>query len=86
METVHIPGPTSVIIFFALLGPGRNPLGQGACPRAFGGIFWGQQWAKDHCATRMEKHLEPKKGAHCWKVTEHLQNLKRSEQSVRVFL
>ena len=28
----------------------------------------------------MEKHLECKKGAHCWKLTEHLQNLKRSEQ------
>lgn len=47
--------------------------------------FFGPTWAKDHCATQMEKHLEPKKGAQCWKLTEHLQNLKRSEQSVDVF-
>ena len=62
METVHIPWPTSEIIFFALLGPGRNPVGQGACPRAFGGVLWGQHGPKIIVQLIWKNILNPRRG------------------------
>ncbi len=56
-------------------------------PLSFWRLFLGgATWAQNQCATHMENILNPRRGAHCWKLTEHLQNLQRSEQSVGVFL